>query len=201
MNEEKDLIEELNAAKDHLSALRQAKAGEFYPSIEEQELYIESIREELGFLEAGQSEELAEKADVEAMAVGSGDGLAVVVGHCLFKEGACGIAPIENCEAAYNTPIAERIVSICESKGIRSKVFSRAWGDKCLINTTYKKRVMPWKPRCTVELHYNGGNVDDPYTVTLFARNDSRSWALQLQKEISACCLCIVKCPLGQRIY
>lgn len=184
---------ELQKAKKYFDTIKHGKTDDPV-SESEQMRYITSIEEEINSLEdlekIDQLQELESfnsEVDSDNSTVTSKQKLAIVIGHCSFKEGACGIPPID-CEFAFNSVVAEKIKTICEIKGITCKIFTREWNingiNRCLISRTYLHRVKPWNPTCTVELHYNSGNPNPPYTVTLYARNDSKNWALALQDQI-----------------
>jgi len=180
MNELNEIENELERAADILNQLSEEKNAES-ERIEEQKRYIEELQQDL----KAEEEEGSNATDIEELdALAANSGLAVVIGHCSFKEGACAVPPLDKCEFAYNKLVAEKIKATCDAEDIRCKIFTREWGSSCLINRTYIRRVKPWKPQCTVELHFNSGTPDDPYTVTLYARDDSKNWTLTLQNNI-----------------
>ncbi len=182
----KDLEIEIRDAENYLETLRFNDASESIIQIDEQQRYIENLKEELMIFESGDKSDSFSREEIRYGSSPNirGGGLAVIIGHCSFKEGACGVLPISDCEFLFNTTVAEKILHLCNEKNIRCEVFTREWGRECLISSTYKYRVLPWKPKCTVELHYNSGSPNPPYSVTLYAREDSEKWALELQNQI-----------------
>ncbi len=115
------------------------------------------------------------------------NGIAVVVGHEADAAGATALAPPfpeepEEIASEYywNKELAEMMVAEARKRGIRIGVFYR---DDVGVSGAYRK-VRAFRPRATVELHFNAAGSSARGTETIYGADASLEWAGLLQEEM-----------------
>lgn len=186
-------VEELDQLMRHMEAemaalKRATDAGEpkrsdapGEPSLEQRVLYIEELMADLFRLMRDWNKE---EPPIETHR-GAADGLAIVVGHEEEKPGATALAPPfsrdgeGHYEYHWNKELAHWMVEECKVAGIRSAIFYR---DGTTVPGAYRK-VKAWRPKATIELHFNSAGETARGTETLFGAAESRAFATLVQEE------------------
>lgn len=108
--------------------------------------------------------------------------LAIVVGHTRVDGGAEGIAPISASEYRWNSDLASLISAHAATKGVEVRTFFR---DGIGVSGAYAN-VRAWRPRASIELHFNAANGTARGTETLFgtACAASAGWAGAIQNAL-----------------
>ena len=118
------------------------------------------------------------------------DGLAIVIGHSPRGDnGACGVPPLPDrpedgkCEYFWNRELAGWIKEELTAINVPCEIFHRHKNGKPGILDAYRE-VIRWRPKATVELHFNASSGQAEGSETLFERPDSESWARKLQSSL-----------------
>ena len=128
-----------------------------------------------------------EEEELEAQDESGPDGLAIVIGHSPRGDpGMCGVPPLPakpedgKCEYFWNRELASFIKEELAAIGVPSEIFHRNKPGGSGILDAYRE-VIRWRPKATVELHFNAHDGTAEGSETIYELPGSKSWAQKLQ--------------------
>jgi hypothetical protein len=131
-----------------------------------------------------------QEEELEAEDESGPNGLAVVIGHSPRGDpGMCGVPPLPakpedgKCEYFWNRELAGFIKEELTALDIPCEIFHRMQAGSSGILDAYRQ-VIRWRPKATVELHFNAHNGTAEGSETIYELSGSKTWAQELQASM-----------------